>query len=283
MHAQDYIVPASNDTIYCKITRISDSYLHYSVESEVGTTRTRIKQENVQTFFQAVPFVEEEPEPVEEEYNPHIITQEPGVELPPDVKLRQFGGGDRESFRIGLQGQFGYQFAGYEGSEKAYTKQVRTLWGFGAEAHYFLNRGLGFGIRYNRISTPASGENIVANGVSLNQLDEQITFTYTAVSMLNRRDGFGKNDKTYYGVSVGFVKYHNEGSINLTPFYEEGRTLAIALDGGYDYAITSKFGIGIGASLNIARLSEIDTNTGTAFGSFDVSRFDITFGVRYYR
>ena len=92
---------------------------------------------------------------------PEIITPDPDIKNPKEAEviegkeyLRKFGDlADPPILRIALNSGFTYQYGGYEGFPSSYTRQIKSLWNWGSEIHFFPSKNFGIGIKFNRIST----------------------------------------------------------------------------------------------------------------------------------
>lgn len=263
-NGQDQIITKAGDTINCKITRISADYIHFQVEDSTGPIRSRIELEKVLSYTQAE-------KPVEQ--TPGIITTE-SKEDP----LARFGESiESKKLRIGLNTGFTYQFGGYEGRPKSYTQQIRTLWNLGGEFHYMVWSSVGLGFKYNRISTKVDD---FSSGV---HFIENVRFQYVALSVLLGQPG-RENGNVHYVISGGLLSYRDDGTIDGANFFEEGETFGISLEMGYDFKLNSDFALGLNIGLNVARINELNVPAGTLNNvNFDVSRIDLTVGVRYLK
>ncbi|MEP5611390.1 MAG: hypothetical protein ABJP45_04040 [Cyclobacteriaceae bacterium] len=262
-NGQDQIITKAGDTIICKITRISSDYIHFQIDDSTGPIRSRIEKDNVLSYFQ------------KEESGPTINNP---VEKKDEDVLARFGEPiDSHKLRVGLNTGFTYQFGGYEGRPKSYTKQIRTLWNFGGELHYMVWSSVGIGVKYNRISTKVDD---ISSGF---HFKEHVRFQFLALSVLMGRPG-RESGEVHYLISGGLLSYRDDGTIDGQNFFERGETIGIALEMGYDFSINSAFAAGINLGLTIARINELDVPAGTITGTaFDVSRIDLTVGLRYLK
>jgi len=261
---QDQIITKAGDTINCKITRISSDYIHFQIDDSTGPIRSRIEKDKVLSYFQ--------------KEEPTLPTINSPVEEKQDDALARFGESiESHKLRVGLNTGFTYQFGGYEGRPKSYTQQIRTLWNFGGELHYMVWSSVGIGVKYNRISTKVDDIN---NGF---HFIEDVRFQFLALSVLLGRPGRESGD-VHYVISGGRLSYRDDGTIDGQNFFEEGETIGISLEMGYDFELSSDFAAGINLGLTVARINELDVPAGTITGvAFDVSRIDLTVGIRYLK
>ena len=261
-HSQDIIVTNQSDTIDCKITRLTDDFIHFSVYDKSGVLlmRSRLPLSGISHYSkgeveETVVEIKEEDQIVFEEFRP-------------------------PSFRISLNTGYTYQFGGYEGAPTAYADQLQSLWFLGGDFHYFLTESFGVGVKYNRTSTNA--EFVLDNPVTIelnNQPftlssieDEKVKFNYFAVSLMYRNN-FSEDQAMNYYLAAGVIRYRSDGSFNgTTPFFEEGNTFAVSLGLSYDFRFIENVGIGAGIEVNIARLKELDSGGTLISVDFPISR-----------
>ncbi len=269
--AQDQIITKAGDTINCKITRISSAYIHFQIADITGPIRTRIEREKVQSYFQP------------EEQQPQVEIGDPKTEEEVSLNDRFANYNESNRFRIVFNTGFTYQFGGYENHPKSYANQLRTFVHLGTDIQFFPTDRFGFGIKYNRTSTPAQ-ENFnpfFAQAFGTNSIEEKVRFHYIGFSLLGRQPR-GSDQYIIYSITGGQVMYRDDGfKDNNVPFFEHGETFGLELAVAYDYAMSENLAIGLGLALNLGRINEYDTTNGTISGvNFDVSRFDITLGLR---
>lgn len=271
---QDTIITNKGDTIFCKITRLSEQYIHYLIVEQ--SLRSRIPRDQVQSFTQAVEEIPKK-ETINAVSTP-IGAQEPEVEEPSFSPLDEFE--DLNIWRFALNGGYTYQFGGYSEHPSDYQKQVRSLFNFGGEAHYFTSSTFGFGLKFNRISTGTSAETLF----NVTDVQETISFTYVAFSLINRQASVYDDNLLYYEVSAGLISYLDDGFINGFPYEEKGRTLGVNFEIGYDFLINSSYAVGANLGVNIAHLNNLTVNgTNIPNADFGLSRVDLTIGVRMFK
>lgn len=266
--SQDIIITNDGDTIKCKITRIENEYIHFSVyDNGILSLKSRLPHSAIQSFFQKSD--EEEKENVNELKNEEVFFDE----ITPTV------------FRLSLNAGFTYQVEGYEGYPSSYKNQLQTFFHYGGDLHFFMFRSnFGIGIKYNRIQTKANEDFeqpfIAAFGFS-ELRDEEIIFRYLGASFTYRH--YLLDDQVLnFSLGAGNVKYSTEGFGDGILFYEEGETLGITLGLSYDLIFVQYFGIGFGVEANIANLDEITKDGVTLPIDFGISRIDFTLGFRIY-
>ncbi len=272
MCAQDLIVTSEGDSIDCKITRITDEFIHFSVIDKSGVLlmRSRLPLSKVAYYEQS---------DTQNTSEPMDVPQRKDEEL---VAIEYF---DPATFRLSLTSGYTYQLGGYEGLPGSYKSQVQSLWNFGGELNYFISETIGVGAKYSHIRTKANEDfgppfSTAFGFVSLR--DERIRFNYIGMSLIFRN--FNSDDQIInYYLSGGIIKYRTDGFGDGVPFYQEGDTFGFILGVSYDFVLTQSFGLGFGAELNVARMSEFDNNGMVVLTDFNLTRFDFTIGIRLFK
>ena len=233
--------------------------------------RSRFPFTKVQSYRQSVPQVE---------------TTKTGKEIlknEDDIPLINYESIKTPDFRLAINGGFTYQFGGYDWAPQSYKDQVQTLWKLEGELHYFPFESVGLGAKYNYIFTPAEEDFLDINVGVIRLRDELITFQFLAFSVLCRNT-LSDEQAIYYALAIGRMDYRTDYSINGSEMYESGNTMGVALGLHYDFLLSDNVGVGLGAEVTFAELSEIDTNAGSRpVNNFNISRIDLTLGLRFYR
>lgn len=210
---------------------------------------------------------------VETNQNEPEITDQNRLILP-DFKLAKF--------RLSLNAGYTYQFGGYEAWPDSYQKQLQSLWNLGGDFHYFPSEVFGLGIKYNHIFTKADQDfDPQRYGISSIR-DEKIRFSYAALSLMYRNI-LADDQMIQYFIAGGFIQYKTDGLLDGNPYNERGDTFGVALGVTYDFLVTENFGIGAGAEINIANLSEIESNGAVIPVDFSITRIDLTVGLRFLK
>ncbi|SNT30644.1 hypothetical protein SAMN05421640_3319 [Ekhidna lutea] len=266
--SQDTVVTTKGDTIDCKITRVTDEFIHFSVFDKSGILlmRSRIPLVNVQHYEQSTEEQKEEPSP-------------PVIPVEDRIILDEF---EPSLIRLSLNTGYTHQFEGYDYWPDAYKNQLQSLWYLGSDVHYFPSETLGVGLKYNFIFTNAEGDfDPQIYNISTIR-DERVRFSYAAVSLMYRNFLYDDQVVQYF-ISGGVVTYKTDGKVDGFPFYQEGDTFGLGLGVSYDFILVESFGIGVGAEVNIARLTEFDNNGTIVPADFGLNRIDLTVGLRFFK
>ncbi|MEO9871266.1 porin family protein [Ekhidna sp.] len=269
--SQDIIVTTEGDTIDCKITRVGDEFIHFSIYDRSGVLlmRSRLPLSKIQHYDQA---------------KPETVTQSPDIPVAPEEEI-EFEEFEPSSFRLSINTGYTYQLGGYEGLPDSYKQQLQSLWNLGGELHYFITENFGVGAKYNHISTNADEDFqppfSTAFGFS-SLRDEKVTFDYIGLSFMYRNFLYDDQVVNYF-IAGGVVKYRTDGLGDGVPFYQEGDTFGLVLGVNYDFIFVQNVGVGVGAEVNIASLKEFDNNGITVPADFTLTRIDLTVGVRFFK
>lgn len=269
--AQDTIVTTAGDTIACKITRVSTSFIHFSVfdKSSVLLMRSRLPLSTIQFYEQAddqtaeSPLAEPEPEIISNVYYEDALP----------------------SFRLATNGGFTYQFGGYDRLPQSYRTKAQTLWNVGGEFHYFLSDKIGVGIRYTHYTTSIDHEfeALTPQGIRNIRLEgETIRFNHLGLGMIYRFMIYDDRSINYF-MSSGLINYRTSGLIDGNYFEELGEAFCITAGISYDFFLSDHFGVGLGAEVTIAKISEIEYNGAPVNVDFPISRIDLVLGLRLFQ
>ncbi|GAB4242270.1 MAG: hypothetical protein Tsb0034_19640 [Ekhidna sp.] len=269
--SQDTIVTVEGDTIECQITRISETFIHFSVIDKSGVLlmRSRLPLSKIQTYDRVSQL---ESEAAEERVEPPERLAYTDAYSPPNI-------------RVAVNGGFTYQFGGYEGLPKPYKDKMQLLWNLGGEAHYYLFETFGVGVKYAHIFTKLDHEfePPFYGPFGLTEIkDERIRFDYYGLSLAYRTERYSDQHIQYF-LSGGMIKYKTEGTGDGVPFYQEGETLGVILGVTYDFLLTNHIGVGFGTEVTLAKLTELNSNGFVSPANFSISRIDLAIGLRYYR
>ncbi|MEM7298443.1 MAG: hypothetical protein AAF391_09285 [Bacteroidota bacterium] len=270
--SQDTIITNQGDTIECKITRVADDFIHFSVFDKSGVLllRSRLPLSQVKSYNRTTLDSGDE--------NPILEQKKEELGILPTIY-------DPPKFRLAVNTGFTYQFAGYEGLPDTYRSQVQTLWNIGSDLSYFPSDEFGFGIKFNRIFTRAEQDFVppVSTIFGFSSLrDERIRFTYVGVSAFYRRTIYDDQYMHYY-ISGGSIHYRTDFEGDGVPFFQDGSTFGLSLGVVYDFIFGKSIGAGLGIELTIARLNEFNNNGTQVDADFNLSRIDLTFGLRFLK
>ncbi|WP_010520298.1 hypothetical protein [Aquimarina agarivorans] len=200
-------------------------------------------------------------------------------------------------FRISIEAGLGYRIAEIPDNIlpelEDHIKDLRTGLNIEAHASYFLSSNYGLGIHFSNFSTEntvqfRNGVNL--NGTIANETSDDINISFIAPEFLYRSISANGKHSFITSISVGYLSYLDESTINRVPLEIKGGNVGFGLGFMYDYHITPS--IAIGANLNFlgGSLRKVDftANGQTQEIEFEdenrenLSRINLSAGMRFY-
>jgi hypothetical protein len=280
---QDRIITSTNDTIDCRITRITNDMIFFEISTKGVKSEGRIPVRDISSY-QVTPSAMQEQE---------------------TRSKTSFRSG---SFRIAINGGIGYITSSTDAAEeamaslgvternaKSYYSDLKTGYYGSADAIWMFKTGYGAGIRYKFFNTDATTEGYFDPGDGINIIfsdyNENIFVNYAGVSLFYEQHA-GKNGNLgiYSSLSLGMAFY-----LNLLDFY--GGNLAISgntpgMDAGIglEYRITPVVSAAAEASVFTGTIRKIKITDGVNEESVDLdkenyenlSRIEFSLGIRFY-
>lgn len=283
LEGQDRIITYRNDTIDCRITRITRNMIWFDTSVRGVETTGRI--------------------PVNDIYSYYLLPSETGAQESPVNGWAAAG-----TLRISLSGGLGYLTSGTEKAEeamtglgvtpdnaKAYYKDLKTGWYGSADASWLFSQKYGIGLKYKFFNTDAATEGYFNPGDPFNiyytTCTENIYVSYGGV-LLSYSEPLGRLNlfSIYSSVSAGITFYRNETEVFSEAVLITGR--ALGLDGtfGLEYRITPLISAGAELSAFTSSLRSITFTNGESEHSQELeeenyenlSRIELSIGLRFY-
>lgn len=281
--AQDRIITLQNDTINCKISKISSSNISFKIKNGSVLTNGKIERDKVLSYFS---------ENAGNIDNTNFLATNPGGR-----------------WRLGLSGGLNYLTGSSSKAEmalvqrgiskqdaKSYYSSLKLGQSGGADLHYMISKTYGAGLIYKFYSTNGMVESFFdpQDGVNLifGKMDEKIYVNYAGLSFYSEQ--FLKANprlklSSYY--SAGMAFYRNEAIVVNTPFLLTGKAFATNLDIGMEYFVFPKISAGINLSYFLSSLKKLTLNNGNSTTTQEldkenyenISRIDLSVGIRFYR
>lgn len=282
---QDRIITLNNDTIVCKINRITRNEIHFDIITRGVRAAGRLPISNVLSYS---------------------VTTQPVWEQGPaytPVTMAPAG-----SLRIGLNGGMGYIISNSDGAEETmtgfgisleearkYYDNLKSGWYGSADVAWIFNKRFGAGLKYKFFNTGALTEGYFNPGDPFNlyytTYQETIYVNYGGL-LLYYREPLGMNDlfSIYSAFSVGMTLYRNESEVLSQAILITGK--ALGLDGtvGLEYMITPLVSAGAEVSIFTSKLRKINFTNGeteqtqvlSKENHENLSRIEISLGIRFY-
>lgn len=278
--AQDRIVTVSNDTLHCKINRVSAQHIHFTQFSGGVKTKSGISRKDVKSWQVS------EAEEFEDNGAPNVFQN------------------DRWRFSITSGG--GYRIASTKESRKnlenqgipskeidSYFKQIKTGVKAAGQVHYMIWENYGLGIDYQFHHSLGSLHGTVDPGDTYTFIYGKFSDnTYTNYMGLSLYVQHWINPKfKFYGqVSSGLTLFREESVIIYTPLLLTGKAYGGNSEIGLEYYIGKKISVAVSAGLFQSGVSKIRVNNGIKTQDIKLekeqmeglSRVDLGAGLRFY-
>ncbi len=265
-----FFVNTAGDTVNCKITRLTNGYLFYTIEG----VRSRIEMERVQFhtgLTQDTSAKIQMDSLLIQREEPRLGSIEQEEEYPKPQRIRiaaNIGGG----YRVARSGN---------DLPRSYVNQLRKGLQYNVKAQYFSRNDIGFGAELHQFFNKAE-ENIPMVG----DVSSDITISYYGLSYIQRGLFSDNENRSYIEAGFGLVIYEDDGTLDGQPVLIEGSTFGITLQYGYDVVISETMSVGFEVGVLLASLSSIDVNgtTMTAQNPEDgesLTRINFSMGLRF--
>jgi hypothetical protein len=275
--AQDLIVTSAHDSINCKVKKVDQDNIYYSVNGQESIIALiKVKSCLYNYYLQKLPRQEVVPEEQEAKATSETTSSE-------DY--------DYKRFRFALNGGYSYRtFSISSGLTTKLTDYYKKLrWGFNAsaDATYFFNSKRGVGIKASVYKASNSADDICVfiNGfLESGKISDDITILYVGPSITTRILGDQDWNSLFLTASVGYNRYINN-LVTVTDYKLTSNSLGLALELNYDRPITKKLTLGIQASLyggSISKITQKDASGSVSYSySESLARFDLGIGIRF--
>lgn len=283
LSGQDRIITLNNDTIVCKIKKVTGSYIHFDVSTQGVTTSGRVPRSGVLSYT--------------------VSSPEASVPVYEVVKTRSSGG-----LRLGLNGGMGYLTSSSKQAEEAmvslglteekarsYYSDLKTGWYGSADAIWMINQKYGAGLRYKFFNTTATTEGYFYPGDGVNLyysiFGENIYVNYAGASIFYREPiGEKENWSLYASFSLGMAFYRNESEIFYGNYLITGNTLGLDGSLGLEYRITPVISAGAEFSIFAGQIRKFNLTDGEMNETVELekdnyenlARAEVSVGIRFY-
>ncbi|MFZ2287277.1 MAG: hypothetical protein WAV93_09850 [Bacteroidales bacterium] len=280
---QDRIITLNNDTIECRINKVTRSEIYFDITTQGVKTTGRMPITDVSSYS---------------------VSPASGGE----PFYRNVSSGSAGRLRIGLNGGMGYIISSSEEAEESmvsmgvadetartYYGDLKSGWYGSADATWIFRQRYGAGFKYKFFNTESGFESYFDPGDGYNLFysayKENIFVNFAGVSLFYI-EPLGKSGKfsLYSAYSMGLAFYRNELEVFYGNFLITGN--APGLDGsiGLEYHITPAISAGAELSLFTATIRKIKITDGETSETVDLekenyenlSRVEASMGVRFY-
>jgi len=280
---QDKIITQNNDTIDCRITRVTRSDILFEVDTKGIRSAGRIPLASILSYS--------------------ISPVSAQTELFKPVVSESF-----PRLRLGVSGGIGYIFSSSETAEEsmvrwgiaqnlaeAYYKDLKTGIYGSCDVSWMLTPRIGLGFRYKFFDTSGNVEGFFdpQDGITIfySTYSEHIYVNFAGVSLLYSEPlGSRQKLKVYCAYAAGLALYRNEAELFYGNYLVTGNSFGMDGSLGLEYFI--KPGLSVGAELSAfnALLRKIEMTDGSATETLELdkenyenlSRFELSLGIRFY-
>ncbi len=279
VQGQDKIITWKGDTIECKVLSKGEKTVRF--EKREGSLLTVAKMDRL-------------------EIKQLIISQNPEVkekERLPYRKLQlSFKGGPSYLVASTKNAEESAVSSGLTSKEaKSYYRQLKLGSSASADAHWFVEPGMGVGLKYRYFSSGADEWVTLdpKDGVTLyyGPMRETMYVNFVGAS-LKTMQAFGKSDRLHLisSVSLGMSLYRDEATVLQSNLLLSGKAFGANLDTGIEYAVNHHFSLGLNLGVFSSRLKKIKVDNGTENSTVElpkeqyenVSAFDLSAGIKIY-
>lgn len=281
-YSQDKIITVNNDTIDCKITKISRNIIYFDLITRGVKTTGSLPLSSVLNYTISAA---ETPE-----------------------KQKASGIYSFERIRLGFSGGAGYLTASSEKAEesltsqglsadqaKSYYRNMKTGWDANADLTFLITPYLGTGFKYKFFYTAGSLEGFFdpQDGVNLiySTYGERIYVNYYG-AMFYYQQFIGANESFRFtsAYSFGLTTYRNEAEYLNRYYLLTGRNYGIDGSIGLEYLITDRLSAGADLSFFYSSIRKMDMTDGTNSQTIDLdkdnyenlSRLEFSIGIKFY-
>lgn len=205
---------------------------------------------------------------------------------------------DHKKLRVSFRGGMGFLTGSSSGEVNSNLNSIREKLRsgvqYGADIHYFTSEFIGWGLKFSSFQSSASTTlSVLQNNGSSTDKDyaEDFKVNFYGPSFTTRI--LSSNAKNVYtlGFAMGYVNYINNVNFFGNSFVAKSNALGLIWTAGWDLMITKDFAIGMALSYTMGTLSNFKadgansqqlTNLNETILS-DISRFDITVGLSFYK
>jgi len=278
--SQDQIVTISNDTIPCKINRVSSNAIYFTQFTGEVKTKSSIRRNDVKAW---------------QIFEPESTQAESG------------GGVFRtEKWRIAVNGGGGYRIASTKETREqlqnqrisdaeinSYLRQVKTGVKASGQVHYMVWENYGLGIDYQFHNSSGSLHGTVEPGDTYTfiygKFSDDIFTNYVGLSLYMQYP-FSPRFKFFGQISSGLTLFREESVIIYSPMLITGKAYGGNTELGLEYSLAKNFSVAISAGLFQSTISKIKVNNGIKTQEIKLekeqmeglSRIDLGVGLKFY-
>lgn len=269
INGQDLIVTHQGDSLNCKIMKIKSENIYFTFKYQDEIRNTLLPFSQVKHH----------------QYNYYKVA---------DVEVSQEKYKKTElPFRIAINGGWSHRFGkipnDFNSEMRQYLKELKSGGNYGIDISYYITDTQGFGFKYSKYRSKNSHNDIMANdGSGYTHISDDISINFIGTFWATRFFDFNRKNCFIFDLGLGYIGYKNDAFI-FSDLTMKGSTLGMAMNAGYDIALTQKLAVGAQISLLLGTLSEYKVSNGINTERIQLekdkyeslSRIDISVGLRY--
>jgi len=276
--AQDLIVTTDNDSINCKVNKVDQDNVYYTITSKSSV----IALVNVKTclysyFKQRLPVIPATTPEQDESYRESSVQED-------DEYFKRF--------RFAINGGPGYRTYsvgdGLTSDLKDYYTKLKLGYQLECDAIYFFSAKRGAGLKFSYFNTSQSIDKniwLFSNGfLTQGKYAEDIMIFFAGPVFSTRINTPGSLNTFLFNVSVGYIFYKDELS-SISDYTLTGSTAGFTIDLNYDRVISKRLSVGLLASVTNGSLSKITETSSSGSQSYywneGLTRVDLGVGLRF--
>lgn len=270
-YAQDLIVTNSGDSINCKITKVKKDYIFFTFLNEGKIANTIIAVSSVKDY----------------KFKHSKIMTINKKDLP----------GYCQHFRLALNAGYSYDLVKISDNNpsefREYFTDLKSGYHLGTDLTYYLNQRIGVGLKYSFFQTSNEINIYLQNEDGTRRygtMRDDITISFIGPTFSTRHFNAKKENAWITGLSIGYMKYTNDG-IFIDHYKQTGSTIGMILDLGYDIGLSENFSLGFQVGFVSGVLTQYDLNNGKTTQTIELNkgeyiglyRIDFSVGLRLTR
>ncbi len=265
--AQDLVVTNDGDSLNVEIVKVDAESIHF-LKFEPKKQRITLNKSEVKSF-QYIFFSQER-------------------------KTNYFFDPNDTRFKVGLSGGVSVVLSGADRDAsdffKQYVRQVNAGWHGKIEADYYLPNNIGFGLVYDRYMTSGFEPNVIfinqAQDTIVGELSDKIHINYLGPQVSFNIDTKKEGYTAFIAGGPG-IMFYKDRLKRVDPFVATGTAIGVHLSAGLDFVLSDNITMGFELSGTFGALNSYDLKSDSGVETInekeDISRINISVGIRYFR
>jgi hypothetical protein len=269
--SQDLIITDMGDSINCRINKIDDENIYFSLGYKGRKRNTMMSLELVKKY--------------EYGYFDNKETSFSNITWYSGYKRT------RTAFNFGWSYRTAQVENGLETLIERYFRELRTGFHISSDLNYYFTEYFGIGLKYSFFKSSNEMENVrvtFEDGTEkIGKIKDDISIHFIGPSFNIRLLSGNRRNAFYSGFSAGYVRYINDCLI-VDKYFLKGKTIGFSGDLGFDLGLSENVSLGLVISYTLGTLKEYEVDDGTyrviyemkAEDYDNLSRIDMSAGLR---